>query len=269
MLGVHLSLPSYAGDIFRGAKSYSMDTFQVFMRNNRNLSMRKWSPYDIDYWNKQCFYSGITAYVVHAPYTMNPGSADTDKHARCVSIIKEDLLHLQKLAGRKYYVLHPGSANTCSVSEALLNLKSVLEEVEPYKGTTVIAIEMMAGQGTQLLCDFFQIKWCVDNIPGIRFCYDTCHVFASGMHPFGVLQAFEDYIDVVHLNGSSAPQGSHVDRHSSLFKGYLSSDDLRIICEYWVGRHTASPVILETPGETLLEDYMKMRSTVAQPISVV
>ena len=65
MLGVHQGLPSEASDLFNHAKHLGADTFQVFLRNNRNMRMRTWNQYAIDNFNSKCFSSGIWSFVVY------------------------------------------------------------------------------------------------------------------------------------------------------------------------------------------------------------
>lgn len=255
MLGVHQGLPSDASDLFNHAKHLGADTFQVFLRNNRNMRMRTWNQYAIDNFNSKCFSSGIWSFVVHAPYAMNPGTADKEAHRRYIRMIMEDLRLLQQLAGKKYYVLHPGSANTCSYTEALNNLKILVNALKPFLGTTTLAVEFMAGRGTQLLRDVHQIRWCIDNIKGIRFCYDSCHVFAAGMDIVGTLKAYSDYIDVVHLNDCSSVKGSRLDRHANLGKGYIPLPELTSCYEYWTSLYPSKPIILETPSIGLIDDF--------------
>lgn len=261
MLGIHQSLPVVASDLFRQATELGADTFQVFLRNNRNMRMRTWTPYSIEHFNRECFTSNIWSFVVHAPYAVNPGTAKEEARTKYVKMIIEDLQLLQKLAGKKYYVLHPGSANTCSYEQALCNLKSVLEAVKPFQGTTTVVVEFMAGQGTQLLRDMPQIKWCIDNIPDVRFCCDTCHVFAAGMNPLGTLMAFKDYIDVLHINNSETIYNSRVDRHANLREGKIPINLLEECYEFWTEEFPMKPAILETPSLSLVDDfyYLKRR----------
>ena len=255
LMGIHLSLPTDVTDLFFYTCNLGATTFQVFLRNNRNMRMREWTKSTILRFNDACFKSGIWSFVVHAPYAMNPGTADAEARRRYTAMIIEDLKLLQQLAGKKYYVLHPGSATNCTYEEALNNLKSVLKEVEPYSGTTTITVELMAGQGSQLLRDDSHIRWCINNIPGVRFCYDTCHVFAAGLSVIGTLLAYKDYIDVLHINGSATVKSSRVDRHANLNTGHLPLEQLNSCFTTWRKLFPDKPVILETPSQGIVDDF--------------
>ena len=98
MLGIHQTFDGIQGLIF-DALSLGADTFQFFVRNNRNLKMRQFHVMDFKYFNEALENSGITTYVLHASYAMNPASIDEDKRQNAARIIKEDLSVLAGMNG--------------------------------------------------------------------------------------------------------------------------------------------------------------------------
>lgn len=259
MLGIHQGLPYDLCDLFTYSQRLGSDTFQIFIRNNRNLRQREFTQYSIDRFNTALFASHIWCFVVHAPYSMNPATCVAGNRGRAMDIVKEDMLLLQKLAGKKYYVLHPGSANTCSVEESLKNLQSLCSKIVPYLGTTTLCLEVMAGQGNQLLWNYEQLDWVVANIPNVMLCYDTCHAFGAGLNVLQDLSKYSKYIGVLHLNGSKCAFGTRLDRHSNLDDSLLPRSTLMDCYEYWSRAYPDRPIILETPDRNIIGDFRSLK----------
>ena len=239
--------------IVNKAETIGATAFQIFMRNNRNFQRRAITRNEMEDFNSSLLNSSIKAVVVHAPYTMNPCSDENDKRSKAIRIISEDLQTLSQIAGNVFYVLHPGSAKDLTTKEALQNLREVLLSVQDYIGNTTLCLEYMAGAGTQMLCTPEQIEYtamlCYD-IPNLKFCFDTCHVFASGYDIKETFLRLKQYVGVVHLNNSVGIKNSHVDRHAPLNYGSMSFAE---ILDFMHCVEDTTPVILETPKESLLE----------------
>jgi deoxyribonuclease-4 len=99
----------------------------------------------------------------------------------------------------------------------------------------------------------------------IKFCIDTCHVFASG-YDLSTKQGFDSFIDkfdkligiqhivLFHLNDSKMPLNSGVDRHAPLTEGYIFKDNestLKYIINFCIKQNIS--VITETDQPLLLE----------------
>ena len=91
-----------------------------------------------------------------------------------------------------------------------------------------IAIETMAGKGTEVGRSFEEIASMIDQVQlneKLSVTLDTCHASDAGYaikDDFeGVLNEFDhviglDRLKVIHLNDSKNPQGSHKDRHANI-----------------------------------------------------
>src|SRR5690606_968829 len=112
-------------------------------------------------------------------------------------------------------------------------VKSLKEILENTKDTNVsIALETMAGKGTELCYKFDHIKYLIDEVGSDRLvvCYDTCHTHDAG-YDFvndyeGVLAEFDrligiDKIKVLHLNDSKNVRGARKDRHENFGFGEI------------------------------------------------
>lgn len=266
-VGIHQSFYGLATAV-TDAEYYGFDTFQIFTRNNRNLKGRTFMTDDYVAFNKRLTEAGITDYVIHAPYAMNPASGDPGILQRTIDLIRSDMYVLSNMIGNKHYVLHPGAYTDYSPEGAMATLIDTLHELaNDYKGTK-IAVELMAGQGTQIMCKLDQICWLLQSccdIPEFELCLDTCHMYGAGLDPKHVLAAMNMFcgyerIGVIHVNGSKCAFGSYKDRHDNIGSGFLQETVLkRQVLELHEAAPNA-PIILETPESNLLYDAAIVQS---------
>src|SRR5690606_22896129 len=100
-----------------------------------------------------------------------------------------------------------------------------------------LLLEIAAGQGSELGRSWEEIRHLYEALDYTRvgLCVDTQHAFASGMCSFqtheDVVKLFDAAngiapkgISMIHLNDSTKPFGSQVDRHASLRNGYIWSE---------------------------------------------
>lgn len=266
-VGIHQSFYGLATAV-SDATYYGFDTFQIFTRNNRNLKSRTFMTDDYVSFNKALRESGITDYVVHAPYAMNPASCDEGIIQRTRDLIKSDMYILSNMEGNKHYVLHPGAYTDYTEEEAMKTLIETLHELKnDFKGTK-ISVEFMAGQGTQLLCRLDQICWLLQtccDIPEFELCLDTCHMFGAGLiveHVVSAINLFADKsrIGVIHVNGSKCAFGSLKDRHDNIGSGLLSEEELKRQVLFLHDVAPTAPIILETPQDKQLFDAAIVQS---------
>ena len=262
-IGYHIPFEGF-NNTLHSAISLGLPTFQMFIRNNRNLKMRNFSQFDYDMFNKTLPVSGIKHFVVHASYAINPASGEPEKRARAVDIIRKDLQVLKNLSGYKYYVLHPGCYTTFDRNSAINNLVTTIKEVAPYTKGTKLCIETMAGEGTELMYSKTELAllcYLCKDIANFSLCLDTCHLFGAGIKFEEVIELLKtaqalDRVGVVHLNGSKKPFGSRLDNHGSLRSGYLNLEDninaLKMIQEL----DREIPIILESESSSILEDWL-------------
>ena len=108
MLGVHLPLENPLQLTAYNAKELGLYTFQMFIRNNRNMKRRFISELEF----KQFNYYSFKHIVIHAPYAMNPSADDVDARRRYLDVVNSDLLLCSKFNAKVSYVLHPGSCQS-------------------------------------------------------------------------------------------------------------------------------------------------------------
>lgn len=257
MLGIHLPLENPIQLTAYNAKELGLNTFQMFIRNNRNMKRRNFSEGEFNQFN--CY--GFKHIVVHAPYAMNPSADDIASRSRYLDVVNSDLLLCSKFNAKVSYVLHPGSCQS-DRTRAMTHLEDFVNSLEDVPNVTV-CLEYMAGAGSQMLSCYEEClaiaEKCKDKI---RLCLDTCHMFASVSDWQVATAMLLPYTDVVHVNNSMYPKGSRKDRHTNLNNGCIPMDDL---IKYVKGIHYLKPdmpFILETPHEGIMSDYNMLQKEI-------
>lgn len=206
--------------------------------------------------------------IVHAPYIVNLGQKDDEKFNFAISFLAKELAMVGK-AGLKYMVLHPGAHVGNGENFALDRIADGINEILRLTSNdnTVIAIETMAGKGTECGKTFEEIKRIIDLVHDktrIGVCLDTCHIFDAG---YDIVNSYEDvinefdavigleYLKVIHLNDSKNQLGSHKDRHENIGFGNIGFNALLKVLND--KRFEQIPKILETPYVSVskLESY--------------
>ena len=196
--------------------------------------------------------------IIHAPYIINPATTDLEKRDFCINFLTQEVKRSYAM-GSKVIVLHPGNSLTIPVEEAIENISYVVNKIieNTMETDVVIALETMAGKGTEVGRTFHEVKAIMDKInvkERIGVCIDTCHMFDSGydiVNEYTNVKKLLDevigieHIKVIHLNDSKNPLASHKDRHANLGEGYIGFDALYRICHD--PDFAKIPKILETP----------------------
>ena len=132
-----------------------------------------------------------------------------------------------------------------------------LNEVLAADSKCLIALETMAGKGTEIGRSFEELAAIYDGVvhnDRLRVCFDTCHTHDAGydiVHDFdGVIEQFDkvigkDQIAVFHINDSKNVCGASKDRHANIGDGAIGFDAIRAIVHH--PDFTEIPKILETP----------------------
>ena len=260
-LGCHLSPTNGYLAMGNDALSIGADTFQFFTRNPRGSRARTIDPEDAAALGALQQAHAFAPTVAHAPYTLNPCSADARVREFAHMTMEDDLRRLLQLPCQLYN-FHPGS-HTGQGVEAGIRLTAALlsEMLSAVPNGATLLIETMAGQGSEIGSTFEQVAALIDAAGGgarLGVCLDTCHVFAAGYDLSGdldgMLAAFDRTIGLarlraVHLNDSLHPLGSHRDRHARIGEGQLGLAALQRVTRHPALAHL--PFLLETPQESL------------------
>lgn len=199
---------------------------------------------------------GIEEIVVHAPYIINLGSYKSNVYKLAVDFLQSEIERTAYM-GVEYIVLHPGAYTEKDVDYGINRIVEGLDEVLASPGDVVIALETMAGKGSEIGRTFEELAQIIEKAKHndrLKVCFDTCHVHDAGYNVVedfdGVMEEFDrivglDRLAVFHLNDSKNPVGAAKDRHAPVGSGYIGFQAIQNIV-----RHEAAkdkPIILETP----------------------
>jgi len=257
-IGCHLSSAKGYLHMGREALSIGADTFQFFTRNPRGGRAKKADPTDAEALRAFLKEHAFAVPVAHAPYTLNPCSADGRVAEFAQMVFKEDLAALGFLPGILYN-FHPGSHVGQGVETGIERIAEMLNRVLSPEQTTTVLLETMAGKGSEVGSRFEELREILDRIllsEKMGVCFDTCHVFDAGYDLVndldGVLTAFDKTVGLhrlraVHLNDSMNGLGSRKDRHAKIGEGFIGLDAMVRIINH--PALCALPFCLETPNE--------------------
>ena len=260
-IGCHVSMsgPEYYLGSVKEALSYEANTFMFYTGAPQNTIRLPLERLRIDEGRALIKQSGLdeSKIVVHAPYIINiANQLNVDTY----ELGKKHLLSELKRTyafGPKILVLHPGSHVGTGEENGLESIVKALDEVLDQDGTDVkIALETMAGKGSEMGTSFEQLKQIISSIKHperVGVCLDTCHINDNNMDVANfdeVLSNFDkviglDKLLVVHVNDSKNPLGAHKDRHENIGYGYLGFETLNRVVHHPLLK--GIPMILETP----------------------
>ncbi|MGO4109189.1 deoxyribonuclease IV [Paenibacillus sp. YAF4_2] len=240
------------------AMSYGSSSFMIYTGAPQNTRRKPIESLYIEEGKAMMETAGINEIVVHAPYIINLGSYKDDTFELAVRFLQEEIRRTDYI-GVRNIVLHPGAYTDKDAEFGIARIAEGLNEVlEGTKDTNVnIALETMAGKGTEIGRSFEEIAQIIDKVQNnerLTVCMDTCHMHDAGYDLVGdldgVLQKFDqivglDRVAVVHVNDSKNPCGAGKDRHAPVGAGWLGHEAIRSIVHHegLAGR----PFILETP----------------------
>ncbi len=192
---------------------------------------------DIDAYKGYAEEHGIDVLCAYAPYVLEPASSDMARKDFTLMVMSEDLARLEEIPGQ-FYLIRPGSAPGIDEGSAIKNVADVVNKVLTPSMSSMVLLDTMAGEGSQIGCTFEQLAKIIDAIyldDKVGVCMDSSAVWASGYDIAsdldGVLSKFDQLIGLeklkaIHLNDSKETLGSHVDRHARIGEGAIGFEAL-------------------------------------------
>lgn len=257
-LGCHLSASKGFLHMAKEASSIGANTFQFFTRNPRGFAAKDIDERDIAEFLKYTSENGFGKILAHAPYTLNPSSADERVRDLALRIMQDDMLRMEYVPGNLYN-FHPGSHVGQGAEKGIELTASLLNTILTPEQTTMVLLETMSGKGSEIGRSFEELKEIIDKTElseKVGVCLDTCHVYDAGYDIVGnldgVLDEFDriiglDRLHAIHMNDSKNPFESHKDRHEKIGEGSIGLDAMKNIINNPRLKHL--PVFLETPNE--------------------
>lgn len=257
------------------AQTLGANFFQIFLGSPQQFNCKRRSKSDLIKLKENVEKFNMK-FVVHANYMLNfCNPVDSYIHKQAVKLLVADLDESVQ-CGSIGVVIHMGKCckhlkidKEVAISNYVTGVRTCLNQSD--KKSTVI-LETGAGVGTEVGTSLFDLQ-AIYNIfteeekKRIKFCIDTCHVFAAGYDLENV-----DYVDLfidlishtlgweniacVHLNDSKCALNSKKDRHADLGKGLIGESGLKKFTLYCFDKQI--PVVLETPCENSFSRKMQI-----------
>ena len=239
------------------AVSYDANTFMLYTGAPQNTKRKAISELKIaEAWDYMHAH-GIEEFVVHAPYIINLANAvNPDTYNIGVEFLALEIERTIAM-GSHTLILHPGSHVGAGADIGIDRVAQGLNEVLTKDQDCCIALETMAGKGSEIGRSFEELAAIFDKVQysdKLRVCMDTCHLNDSG---YDVVNRFDEMIDrfdqligkdriaVFHINDSKNERGAGKDRHANIGAGTIGIEALRYIVHHPDFMHL--PKILETP----------------------
>lgn len=273
-IGYHESTSDGFEAMGKEAVSVNADTFAFFTRNPRGGKSKELNLLDVEKLNLLMSENDFAPLVAHAPYTMNPCSADEGLRTYAKEMMIDDLIKLHNI-NNCLYNFHPGSHvgqgaekgidfTSTFLCESIQKASEELQKQEKTISTTIL-IETMSGKGSEIGRTFEEIKSIIDmteqkygkDLSGVLgVCLDTCHIWDGGYDIINslndVVEQFDSMIGLnrlhaIHLNDSMNELNTHKDRHQKIGQGKIGFETLYSVINH--PKLCNLPFILETPNE--------------------
>lgn len=239
------------------AASYGANTFMIYTGAPQNTRRKPIEELNIDNGLHHMDEHGIDDIIVHAPYIINiANTVKPETFELGVRFLKNEIDRTAAI-GAKQIVLHPGAHVGAGADKGIERIIEGLNEVLDKDQTVQIALETMAGKGTEIGRSFDELAKIIDGVTHnehLSVCFDTCHIHDAGYAVSddvdGVLNEFDqiiglDRIKVVHVNDSKNERGAQKDRHENIGFGHIGFDALHEVIYHDTFKNI--PKILETP----------------------
>ncbi|HCJ09175.1 MAG TPA: deoxyribonuclease IV [Lachnospiraceae bacterium] len=239
------------------ALSYGANTFMLYTGAPQNTRRKDISELRIEEAQALMKEQGIDEFVVHAPYIINLANCVKPETYQIAVEFLEVELQRTAAMGSKTLVLHPGSHVGEGVDAGTAQIVKGLNSVLTKDTSVHIALETMAGKGSEIGRSFEELAKIYDGVvysDKLRVCFDTCHTSDAGydiIHDYdGVMEQFDrvigkDQIAVFHINDSKNEPGAAKDRHENFGFGHIGFEALMQVVND--DNFAAIPKILETP----------------------
>lgn len=261
------------------ALSYDANTFMLYTGAPQNTKRKEISELNIEAAQALMKDNGITEFIVHAPYIINlANTVKPETYELAVRFLRLELDRASAM-GSRILVVHPGAHVGAGTEAGIASVAKGLNEVLTDDSDCLIALETMAGKGSEIGRTFEELARIYDGVAKkdrLRICFDTCHTHDSGYDiindPEGVFARFDqilgkDQIAVFHVNDSKNPCGSAKDRHENLGKGCIGFDALNRIVHHPDFQDV--PKILETPWSPMDNDPKNTRAPYKEEIAML
>jgi len=259
LLGSHVSMSGKEMLLAssKEAASYGANTFMIYTGAPQNTRRKPIEELNIEAGIAHMKENGMSNIVVHAPYIINLGNTTKpETFALGVEFLQKEIERTAHI-GATQIVLHPGAHVGAGVDAGIARIVEGLNEVLTTDLPVQIALETMAGKGSECGRTFDELAQIIDGVVNnhrLSICMDTCHIHDAGYNIVedfdGILNEFDkiigmDRLKVLHINDSKNVRGAAKDRHENIGFGEIGFEALQYIVHH--PQLMEIPKILETP----------------------
>ena len=176
-IGCHLSPSDGLLSMAKTASNLGADTFQFFSRNPRGGKAKALDPTDSVAMRAYLSENAFAPVLVHAPYTLNPCAEKPETAQFAELCMREDLIRCTAMRA-PFYNFHPGSHVGQGIAVGVEKTVALLNGILSDETDTVVLIETMAGQGSEIGGTFEAVRAIIDGVERndrVGVCLDTCH----------------------------------------------------------------------------------------------
>ena len=260
LLGAHMSIAGGVDNAVLQGKEVGCDTVQLFTKSSRQWVSKPLGKDEIARFHRAKKETGLNTVVAHDSYLYNFAAPDDVLRKKSVAGLIDEMERCEAL-GVMYLIAHPGAHVGTGEEAGIQTIAKSIDEMHSacpgYE--TKLAIEITAGQGSNLGYRFQQVRQIIDaskNSDQLRVCFDTEHAFAAGYDlrtKEGYERTFAEFEETIgleilvafHLNDAKKDLGCRVDRHEHIGKGFIGLEAFRLLMNdkrFW-----GLPMCLETP----------------------
>jgi len=270
LIGAHVSPAGGPAKAVERGTGRAARSIQIFNQNPRAWKPTEYSDEAVAAYHAALATSDVDALLIHAVYLLNAASEDAEIRAKTLTSLISSLRAGDRL-GAHAVVLHPGSAKTGDVGEAITRAGGVIAEALAESDSCPLHLENTAGSGGTLGRSFTELAALLDAAGGherLGICLDSCHLYASGCDirgEDGLTETLDECdrlcgaerLGSLHLNDSKVALGANVDRHAVVGEGELGEDGCAVFLSE--PRFDGLPCVLETLSDPKNPDETDLR----------
>lgn len=264
-LGAHLSIVGGYTKALEKVHEIGGNCLQIFSSSPRSWSKPDLTDEEVEKFKTLKSKLKINPVYFHASYLINLADSNHIGKDSKKSLLAD--MHTASRFGIKGVVAHLGSYRSedekgdippeiISKSYDIL-IKNIKEVLEAAPNDVLFIIENACTHKIGMTLD--EIAKIIGDINDerVRVCFDTCHLHAGGYNLSTMesldqfLKIFDSFIgtkkmELLHMNDSKDPFGSHRDRHENIGKGHVGTEVFKLLLNH--PQTKCLPFIIETPG---------------------
>ncbi|MCX7940432.1 MAG: deoxyribonuclease IV [Endomicrobia bacterium] len=265
-IGVHCSIRKGHKNALYEAYELGCSCLQMFTHSPRIWKFILPSEKEIEEFKLLRKQLGLSPLAIHTAYLPNPASSIQEIYKKTRDLLLLEF-ELAEMFSADYLVMHPGSySEGKKIQDGLRQVVSCIDycfEKTIAKFGNIhfkLLLENVCGNGRKIGRTFSEIAEIIfrSKFPKkIGICIDTAHAFAFGYNittEEGISESLYEIktnighkkIMLIHLNDTTSPLGSRIDRHYHIGKGCIGIEGFKTILRYFA----EYPLLLETPKET-------------------